>query len=604
MPTQKNTVILFEYDTPVDRDALLPAEAGIFAWRMKNTLAGYTDNYGVTGYYEYQQPFEWLVRSVKWDSRDFAELLSMADLRITEDAFFFDQTTFILYIHAAGGEPLLAKKLILGITTGFSYNATDPYYRGFFYEPRLQKIPAIKKSVDPLFFGLLKYQPTTLRFTNNDGYFDDWRTRNLYGQKARVLIGEEGAEYADFVQIFEGFIEDDERSFTDFSLKIQDPRKGLTQPVGIHYITTAEYPNVDDSEVDKVKPVAYGTVYNRPAIRLDARGGQASYPYLVCDTTYNDITGPVTWYNPEKNTSGTTTATKGVITLTAAQSQDTDGNLTDIFVSFSCGPSNGVDIIKNLMLNYDGKTYIASFWDTAEVNASQALAWNTSLYIDDDTELAKCIESVCADCNLRFFAHDDGRYTIRVYDETRAQTKTIHTDDWIDDPAIANNGSEYLTSCAIQYKYDGHTEKYSTYTDTTREAEAYDVYKKYKSKTFETGLYELTAAQSKGAVIMEFSSNVRDVITRSLPWAGYYDLEIGDFVFASPLTRVGAAESWATYEILGVEKNTEKMLVKVTMQKATDEKPIIYAYNSRVTDTGNYRMTSGGDIRVTQQIEG
>lgn len=76
----------------------------------------------------------------------------------------------------------------------------------------------------------------------------------------------------------------------------------------------------------------------------------------------------------------------------------------------------------------------------------------------------------------------------------------------------------------------------------------------------------MTDAQEKAETIMDYSSNVRDIITRTLPW-DYATLEITDFVTASPLTRVGGTDTMETYEILGVEKNLDIVKVKITMRK-------------------------------------
>ena len=266
-------------------------------------------------------------------------------------------------------------------------------------------------------------------------------------------------------------------------------------------------------------------------------------------------------------TSGTVTpAADGTFTLTAAQAQDADGDLVDIFADFTMPIVNGVSIIKDLMKNYDGKTFISSFWDTAETTAAETYCRNTSIYIDDDAALSKCIESICFDCDLRFFTHDNGLYTVRLYDAARTPVMTIRTDDYLTAPEIQNSGSEYLTSCIIKYRKSLDNDKYRTYEETSYAAAAYAIYKKYKSKTFETGLYELTAAQEKATTLMDYQANVRDIITRVLPW-DYATIEITDFVTASPLTRVGETDTMETYEVLGVEKNLDSVNVKITLRK-------------------------------------
>jgi len=255
MITLKKKIILFEYDRPVDRADVLPYAPGVYAWRMTNALAGFTDAYGVTGYYEYQQPARYLVRSVKHGELDLVETASYTAMMGIDNSFYYDKTTTFLYLHLILWDAP-SENLIVGVATGFSMNADNPYYNDTFYEPRLTKVPAIKKSIDPLFFGVLKYQGATVEFDNRDGFFDNWRSLNLYGQKGRVLVGYEDDAYSDFQQIADGFLSDDATTFSSFSLKLQDVRKGLTQPIAVNKYTKAEYPYLSDDDVDKVKPSA------------------------------------------------------------------------------------------------------------------------------------------------------------------------------------------------------------------------------------------------------------------------------------------------------------------------------------------------------------
>lgn len=566
MPNNHDKIILFEYDKPVDLADTLPIESGVFGWRVYNTTTSYTDDYGVTGYYSYVQPVKWQIRSVKVGGLDYAKVSTLANLRITDNAFMYDVDSGILAIHRAGGEPMLSEDVIYGVSQGFSMNADDPYFAGFFYEPRLNKVPAIKKSIDAEFFGLLKYQSFSPGFINNDGYFDNWRDLNLFGQRARILIGDPDDAYEDFITVFDGFIEDDSRDFGSFSVTIQDPRKGLTQPIATNTLSLSLYPNIDDQTKGQTLPVAYGSINNAKAYCTNGNGSPSTYNFKICDTTYNSVVSisKVLVDGVDKTSYITYNLSGGGFSLSSSHvSSSTYNNVTVSFVASSIAGS--VAILKDLMYRYNGTSFISDFWDTTEVTA--IAPWRTtSLYIDDDSPLSDAVQKVCVDGDLRFFQHDDGRYTIRQYSSSRAVAYTINKEDWINAPSIKNSGSNYLSSVTLNYAHNIENDTWLTYTNTSYEAAAYNRYKKLKSKTIETGLTTEANAISKSNTIMEWSSNVQDIVERQVCWDKGYQIEITDFVWCDPYRRESGTENKAVYEVLGVQKNIEKLSVTLSVR--------------------------------------
>lgn len=341
MPNANKKIILFEYDKPVDLADVLPIESGVFGWRVYNTGSAYTDNHGVTGYYSYVQPIKWQIRSLKIGGLDYAKVSTAANLRITDNAFLYDVDSGLLSFHSAGGEPPLDSEIIYGVSQGFSMNADDPYFAGFFYEPRLNKVPAIKKGIDAEFFGLLKYQSFSPGFINNDGYFDNWRSLNLFGQRSRILIGNPDDAYEDYITVFDGFIEDDSRDFDSFSVTIQDPRKGLTQAVATRQLTRALYPSIDEQTKNQTLPVAYGSIRNAKAFCTNGNGSPSTYTFKLCDTTYNAITSitKVLVDGVDKTAYITAALSSGGFSLSSSHvSSSTYNNVTAPFARIICPP--------------------------------------------------------------------------------------------------------------------------------------------------------------------------------------------------------------------------------------------------------------------------
>lgn len=606
MPQANKKIILFEYDKPVDLADVLPVESGIFGWRVYNTTTSYTDAHGVTGYYSYVQTIRYQVQSVKVASINFSKVTTLANLRATDNSFLYNTATGMLYIHIAGFEPPLSKTILYGVSQGFSLNAAAPYFAGFLYEPRLKKVPAIKRSIDAFFFGLLKYQAWKPTLINNDGYFDDWRARNLYGQHARVLIGDPEDAYEDFTTVFDGFIENDSRDFSDFSVSIQDTRKSLTQPVATRTLKISDYPYLADNDKGQVLPIAYGPIYNAKAYCTNSQqSAPGAYHFKFLDTAFHACASVslITVEGVDKTSLATLDLAGGGFSFSS--SVINSSNFDTVLVTFTAGTITGAQaIVLDLMVNHNGTSYNSDFWDVSEVNpVSSNTGRETSLYIDDNASLATAIESVCNDGDLRFFQHDDGRYTIRIYNADRTPVVTINDCDWLGGPSFENTGSDFLSSVIIKYHHDVDADTYYTYENTAYQAAAYDRYKKLNSKTYETRLTTEAAAIERSNTIMSWSSDIKDIITRSASWSAASTLEITDFIIASPHTRLGATQDWGIYEVLGVEKDIEKMKVKLTMVRVKDYTAVEYRYKYRVIDSGAYRITSDGKRRVIREVK-
>jgi hypothetical protein len=92
----------------------------------------------------------------------------------------------------------------------------------YLLEPRVKSIPSIKKSKDPTFFGKLQFQGGSIKLDNADGFFDDFKNKDIYGQAVRIKYGFDGIAYSEFRQIFQGFIDDISWNRKDFTIKVVD----------------------------------------------------------------------------------------------------------------------------------------------------------------------------------------------------------------------------------------------------------------------------------------------------------------------------------------------------------------------------------------------
>jgi len=291
--------------------------------------------------------------------------------------------------------------------------------------------------------------------------------------------------------------------------------------------------------------------------------------------------------------------TAGTFTLTSAQ---VGGNTDKVTASFVMPYSNGVDIIKDLMKNYAFTDYIDEYYDLTEMaqSVTDCAARNDSLYISEESTVAKAIEKVCIDIDGLFFQHDNGLWTVRIYDSERTPVKTIEFDEILDAPSIEGNEDQFLSSAVIKYNKNNDSGEFYTYENTNYETEVFAEYKALQSKTFETGLTDLTSAQLKSESIMEFSKFIEDIVKIKVGFQ-FYDLEIMDFVICDPRRRRSEIEDKAIWEIIEISKDFNNYTIQLTLKYISIYTPVVTLYSTRITDDGDYRILSDGTVRMVSE---
>jgi hypothetical protein len=271
----------------------------------------------------------------------------------------------------------------------------------------------------------------------------------------------------------------------------------------------------------------------------------------------------------------TVNLTTGIVSIDAGVFDEDFDEVTIDFIGHN--DDNALDIIKDLMLIYGEISFIATNFDITEWNTARAAAKQIGIFIDDDEKLIDVIGRIINSTDGIFFTKINGKYTARVFDEDRDITKTIQTYEFIGEPKIANNGSEFLTSAKVLYDQNLRTEKYKKYLNDDFEDAAFRQYKSYQQKTFPSLLTQRSDAVLKSNLMMSLSSSIKDVITRRVKMQ-HYDLEIGDFVLASPATRQTEDDDFSVYEIIGKNINPNTFEISLTMKfiKEFEETETVY----------------------------
>ena len=588
-------ICLVEIDIPIDfGTTAINYSPGIWRYTMNpdfgiDGTVTVTDDDGLTGWFEYSGDVAYKrIGGLRVDADVYEQQTSLTDCIAQEMSFYYDATEYALYIHFDDFAPPLGKPIRFGEINGFSdrVGTTGAYFDDIYYDPRVINLPSLRKAKDPLFYGIAQYTGGSVSFINSDGYFDDFVSKDIYGQPVRVYFGFDGLAFSDFRLVFTGFIEDFKYTWDTFTLNIQDQRKTLSRKLPVNTFSKSIYPNLADDKSGAPKPLSWGPCRNIPVICLNELDTTASsFDFYLADETYRAVATLDAVYLDGIEITPTPTLVSGGFSIASGVYVTTPGgdtlyiedNLDAVTANINQASTVlGLDIIKEILLNYGDVQYIANNYNLGEWSDATALSRPMAIYIDEKIELKELIEKICVSDDGVFLVQSDGKYSFRKFNENRVPRYTIQTDEWISEPEITYNSAEYLTSVRIKYNKNFESGDFMTYNNTAYEDDVYRRYKVYKDKEFETFIALAADANAKSEVIMDRSKEVLPTITRKTK-TQYILMEIMDFVNAEHSRPSATTKSWATYEVIGIDKNINTMEVSLTLKYVKDYTPPEYS---------------------------
>jgi len=138
------------------------------------------------------------IGSVKVDGANLQLGTSIADLADTPRAWYYDGANGTLYVTMPDFDEPSLHSVQIGQTYAYSRNSFRPTGGPVPVEGRLLNTPSVSESRDPLFYGRLQYNGTSVNLANGDGEFDTWgRDTDIYGNDCRVYVGFEDVAYSE-----------------------------------------------------------------------------------------------------------------------------------------------------------------------------------------------------------------------------------------------------------------------------------------------------------------------------------------------------------------------------------------------------------------------
>ena len=535
-------------------------------------------------------------------------------LALTEGGFFYDDGDELLYIRTPGNYSPGLFKIVAGQAVLISQTDWKDEENQRIYDPDLISVPAISKTIDPLFFGKLQYNDATITIQNRHGEYDLFADFDVYGQEVRIIRGDSDTPYSRFRRIWTGYIDDFTLSEDSVDIRCSDRRKLLERPIPTSFFNQTTYINLDDRDVGKPIPVAYGKVVNINPMCVDKaldRTVAADYTFVLCDVSNHDGITSVqeVRYKGEVITPVTTTVATATIILDDADLEDANGRVDfrDIEVDFTgveTGGStveNGLDVIVDLIDNfanipYSNARYVTSTWNSVTTSMP-----NIGLYLDKDSTVAQQIERIASSLRIQFDVTGDGRFTVRKFDPEATPRFTVRPDEMFG-PIRAEYSSDEFAS-RLNIAYVGGILRY-----TDEEATIIERYKTAKPADFETVLTSEADAEDFAEDIIGLAKDFPPLISVTVPIENRQP-NIEDNVYAI-LNRLH--RRWfgrVLCRIEGITYNFDDNTLTLDLrgfERVEDEGIIIYsqgfAYGPYGYDTIGYGPTSFPEITEHESL--
>jgi len=425
---------------------------------------------------------------------------------LTDYTFFLD-IDFIVYfntpLHPWLYPDYAVKAFHVEMYLAYALNPDRPSYnnlRGSNIQTLL-KTPSLNVKLSDNISGVVLNQSFSIELINNNGYFDDENTWNLFNTPIYIKKSiVENPKYEDFKTIRYGLVENTSTTKNSFNIEASDRLRAMEEPVcdlilknnfPIDYIT-------DDKVLNKNIPIVYGKKRVKPQKLNDNAYLIAEYVTQIHNIYNSD--------NEELNNINYILS-GGVITII---NNPNDEKIDSVIITGYVKNRIG-EIILDIMKRKSDIPDNNSNWNETELNHYINISPAINIKIESGN-VKNTIQNILKSDMAFLIQQNDGRLTIRRYGENY---KTNEIKSWTmtkePDKKYENAQSNYFSSCKINYNFDNET--FLTYLFKEREGEAENIYRKRVLKTFDTDLTSEGDAQKLAKLLADRYLVMRQTIT-------------------------------------------------------------------------------------------
>lgn len=524
---RKIVLLEFAIGFPVPINQWFKYEPGIWCFKYSNTAAGFSLNYsagtgpagafpaGSSGIIEspvLRQSVN--VNSFLAEFDQYTEVLTLASLRITNESYLWDYDTQLIYVHFDNYKtPYNFTSCTMGIVSGVCRNTdvNEHYYNGQYYEGRLNRIPAISKKSDPLFFGVSSYGNMRFSIDNTDGAFDNFDNFDIYGQKVQLKIGTELEAYEEFEIRYTGYLKTYDLSGDNIFFNVEDDTSRFKRKIGINTYNSDDYTYIAEDHYGKSIPLGYGSnIRKQTAICINEdESGPLNYEFKFVDTTYHDIYSinqvfvdnkKVTHINPD--------LTAGTFQLSTSNFEPGQ-EVTISYSGFVDGAGaiieHPLDIIVDLLSTYQGIEFTSDFYNISSWEAIRSGITEKACYSTGTNQ--QTIENVItAMGSVAYGFFDilpDGKYDYKKSNRYQDSIANIRFYHLLEKPKRKVSGKEYLSSSKVGYNPSfNDNQRYKYIFNRDSENSIQKKHRKYREKEFKTFICSESKTADRAALLV------------------------------------------------------------------------------------------------------
>lgn len=476
-----------------------------------------------------------VIGNVYIDGIRYTSQITEAECRAIEKSWHFDDSAQELFIHIDHTKRLDGSDFDTAQIFGHSsetvfYDEDDNEYLPF-----IASNLKVVEEADRLVYNKITFPEQTLKLDNRNGDFDDFYDNPTPGSDVEYKYIPSEDVYNgknSLIDIYVGYVNDDELSRDDYSLTVKDKRAQLSDTWPQATFTIDDYPNIENDIAGDIIPDGYGVVedFYIPAICVNGTltTGDVEYRYAIESfklyTTYEAGKLYVDIDDVWTEVTATFDHITGSVSTSDTNARDSSGKVRDAKV-INVGLHGDGTVFASLkyILDLAGFPYNSEKWDTAkaEEEAAEYLTASTFFYMGEEKELYEYIEELQGggEYGVRLNYGADRRWSIQCDDIHRAVVAEYKAIDNVSDVVtVPRDLTEYATSVEVEYAYNVYDDSYSSVIDDSRKVDIFNIYRVYQAKTFTSMLIGETAATERADIIAEDYAVARGQISFTLNW--------------------------------------------------------------------------------------
>ena len=369
----------------------------------------------------------------------YSKVTSYTDYRTTEASWYWDNENQILYIHFEHEHNPFTASYYFNYAEGYSDGDAVLYIDDIEYLPLVQYIPSLAQSASIIGYDQPSYINGSIVFNNAAQYGDETApldymfTENLYGNGVELFYLDEdditddgkvsSAEESALVELAYLYVESFEFTPSQVTLNIQDPRKAEDIPIPENFYNITDYPDINESFIELIIPVAYGLIRELKCTPIDGdSGGAVTFKAAESLTDFGTIQVKIDDVWTTKTATASSLST-GQFTLSDADSRGADDVIYDCKLVDAIGTviTYASDVHKELNTTYLSTPYNSSFYDTAEWESEETGLETIGILLDEQLPMSEWNYRIQKGANIlyRYEYTPTGLRTIRLRDNER-----------------------------------------------------------------------------------------------------------------------------------------------------------------------------------------